>query len=164
MLEEHVRVLELREEVMWGLVDCLVWMGKAQSNWLDFLQHLASAFFRCTMEWDSGSRGCDVPSELTGSLGPGYIPSNPASSSPPSLGTLSSLTNWSQLVSPITPFSKPGWSVMIEEEVRVSNNKIWKVLSSFMDSVFEELSNLGFLVDGGPDGDLGGESGIWRGT
>ena len=31
-LEEHICGLELREEVMWGLVDSLVKMGEAQSN------------------------------------------------------------------------------------------------------------------------------------
>ena len=46
-LEEHVRVLELWEEVMQGLVDSLVWMGEAQSNWLGFLQHLANTFIVC---------------------------------------------------------------------------------------------------------------------
>ena len=36
-LEEHIHGLELREEVMQGLVDSLVKMGEAQSNCFDFL-------------------------------------------------------------------------------------------------------------------------------
>ena len=55
VLEECVRVLELQEEVMQGLVDSLVQMGEARSTWLDFLQHLANTFVECAMEWDSGS-------------------------------------------------------------------------------------------------------------
>ena len=71
-LEEHVCVLELREEVMWGLVDSLVKMGEARSNHLDFLQYLANNFVGTVMEWDGrGGRG-NVPFE---SEGPGYIPS-----------------------------------------------------------------------------------------
>ena len=118
---------------MRGLVDSLVWMGEVQSNQLDFLQHLANAFVRCAIEWDGGGRRRHVPSESAGSLGPGYIPSSPSSSSPPSLGALSGLTNWSQLVSPITPFSKSGWAVTIEEEVGFMGDKIGPALSSIPD-------------------------------
>ena len=53
---------------------------------------------------------------------------------------------------------------MIEEEVGVMGNEVRAVLSSFTDSTFEEFSNLGLLVDGGSDGDLGGNSGLQRRT
>ena len=49
-LEECVCGLELREEVMWGLVDSLVKMGEAQSNCLNFLQYLANNFIGVVME------------------------------------------------------------------------------------------------------------------
>ena len=94
----RVHSLELKEEVMWGLVDSLVRMGEAQSNQLDVLQHLANVFVRCAMEWDSGGGRCHVPSESVGSLGLGYIPSSNSGSSPPPLDSLSRLMSWSPFV------------------------------------------------------------------
>ena len=106
-LEEHIRGLELRKEVMWGLVDSLVKMGEAQSNCLDFLQYLANNFVGTVMEWDGGGGRGNVLSESAGSLGLGYVPSGSSRSSPPPLKSCSScLTNWSKLVSPITAISK----------------------------------------------------------
>ena len=101
VLEECICVLELHEEVMWGLVDSLVKMGEVQSNHLDFLQYLANNFIGTVMEWDAGGGRGNVPPESAGLLGPGYAPSGGSGSSPPSLESLSlSLTCWSELVSP----------------------------------------------------------------
>ena len=163
-LEERLRALELRDEAMRGLVDLLVRMGEAQSNCLDFLQYLANNFVGTVMEWDAeGGRG-NVPSDSAGSLGPGYIPSSSPGSSPPSLEFLSpSSTHWSDLVSPITPISESGRAVVIEE-VEVLGYSFGTVLSAVPDSEVEEFGDPGLPGDGGPDGDMGGDSGIRRGT
>ena len=52
---------------------------------------------------------------------------------------------------------------MIEEEVGVVGNEVGVALSSIAVSAFE-FSNLGLLVNGGSDGDVGGDSGLWQGT
>ena len=163
-LEEHLRALELRDEVMRGLVDLLIRMGEAQSNCLDFLQYLANNFVRTVMEWDAGGGRGNVPSDSVGSLGPGYIPSGSPGSSPPSLKSLSSSsTRWSELVSPITPNSKSGRAVAIEE-VEVSGYSFRTALSAVPDSEVEEFGDPGLPGDGGSDGDMGGNLRIRRGT
>ena len=163
-LEEHIRVLELHEGVMWGLVDSLVRMGEAQSNHLDFLQYLANNFVGTTMEWDTGGGRGNVPSESAGSLGPGYVPSGSSGSSPPSLESLSlSSTRWSELVSPITPVSESGRTVAIKK-VELSSNSFWTALSTIPDLEVVELSDPGLPGDGGSDGDMGGDPHIQRGT
>ena len=163
-LEEHVCSLEMREEVMWGLVDSIMRTGEAQSNQLDFLQHLANTFIGCAMEWDSGGGGHHVPSEPVGSLGLGYVPSSSSRSSPPPLNSFSELTSWSRLVSPITLFSKSGRPIMIEEEDVISSGEVQAALSSVPDSVFEEFGDTGLPLNGGSDGNMGGKAGIQRGT
>ena len=163
-LKEHIHTLELQDEVMRGLVDPLVRMGEAQSNRLDFLQYLANNFVGTIMEWDAGGGRGNVPSESVGSLGPGYIPSGSSRSSPPSLKSLSpSSTHWSELVSPITPVSESGRAVAIEE-VEISGHSFGTALSAIPDSEVEEFGDLGLPGDGGSDGDMGGNSRIWRGT
>ena len=162
--EECICVLELCEEVMWGLVDSLVKMGEAQSNRLDSLQYLAINFIGTVMEWDTGGRRGNVPSESAGSLGPGYVPSSSSGSSPPSLKSLSSsLTCWSELVSPITPVSESGRAVAIEE-TEFSGHLFRTALSAIPDSEAAELSDPGLPGDGGSDGDMGGNLCIQRGT
>ena len=163
-LEECLCALELQDEVMRGLVDSLVRMGEAQSNRLDFLQYLANNFVGTVMEWDAGGGRGTVSSNSAGLLGPGYVPSGSPGSSPPSLKSLSSSsTRWSDLVSPITPISKSGRAVAIEE-VEVSGYLFGTVLLTLPDSEVEEFGDPGFPGDGGSDGDMGGDSGIWRGT
>ena len=163
-LEERLHALELRDEVMWGLVDSLVRMGEAQSNRLDFLQYLANNFVGTVMEWDAGGGRGNVPSNSAGSLGPGYVPSSSPGSSPPSLESLSSsLTRWSDLVSPITPISKSGRAVVIEE-VEASGHLFRTVLLTIPDFKVEEVGDPRLPGDGGSDGDLGGNSSIRRGT
>ena len=163
-LEERIRSLELKEGVMWGLVDSLVRMGEAQSNCLDFLQYLANNFFGTIMEWDAGCGRGNVPTESAGLLGPGYIPSGSPGSSPPPLRSLSpSSTRWSELVSPITPVSESGRTIVIEE-AEFSSHLFGTVLLAIPDSEVTEFSDLGLLRDGGSDGDVGGDPCIWRGT
>ena len=163
-LEEHLCALELRDEVMWGLVDSLVRMGEAQSNRLDFLQYLANNFVGTIMEWDAGGGRGNVPSEPVELPGPGYVPSGSSGSSPSSLESLSpSSTHWSELVSPITPVSKSGRAIAIEE-VETSSHSFGTALSSIPDSEVEEFGDPGLPGDGGPDGDMGGNSHIQRGT
>ena len=163
-LEERLHCLELRDEVMRGLVDSLVRMGEAQSNCLDFLQFLAHNFVGSVMEWDAGGGRGNVPSDAVGSLGPGYVPSGSSGSSPPSLESLSSSsTRWSDLVSPITPISEPGRAVAIEE-VETLGHLFGTALSTIPDSEVEEFGDPGLPGDGGSDGDMGGDSSIWRGT
>ena len=163
-LEERLRALELRDEVMRGLVDSLVRMGEAQSNRLDFLQYLANNFVGTVMEWDAGGGRGHVSSNSAGSLGPGYVPSGSPGSSPPSLESLSSSsTRWSDLVSPITPISESGRAVAIEE-VEVSGYSFGTALSTVPDSEVEEFGDPGLPGDGGSDGDMGGDLGIRRGT
>ena len=163
-LEECLHALELRDEVMRGLVDSLVRMGEAQSNRLDFLQYLANNFVGTVMEWDAGGGRGNVPSNSAGSLGLGYVPSGSPGSSPPSLESLSSSsTRWSNLVSPITPISESGRAIVIEE-VEVSGHLFRTVLLAIPNSEVEEFGNLGLPRDGGSDGDMGGDSGIRRGT
>ena len=163
-LEEHLCALELRDEVMWGLVDSLVRMGEAQSNHLDFLQYLANNFVGTIMEWDAGGGRGNVPSDAAGLLGPGYIPSGSSRSSPPSLKSLSpSSTHWSKLVPPITPNSKSGRAIEIEE-VETSGHLFGTALLAFPNSEVEEFGDLGLPGHGGSDGDMGGDSSIWRGT
>ena len=163
-LEECIQALEMQEEVIWGLVDSLVKMGEAQPNHLDFLQYLANNFVGTVMEWDAGGGRGNVPSESVGLLGPGYLPSGSSKSSPPSLKSLfPSLTCWSELVSPITPVSKSGRTVAIEE-VKFSNHSFGTVLSAILDSEVTELNDPGLPGDGGLDGDMGGNSRLWRGT
>ena len=89
-LEERVCGLELREEVMRGLVDSLVKMGEAQSNHLDFLQYLANSFIGVVMEWGGGGGRGNVPPESSGLIGPGYVPSGSPRSPPPPLESCSS--------------------------------------------------------------------------
>ena len=164
VLEERLRALELRDEVMWGLVDLLVRMGEAQSNCLDFLQYLANNFVGTVMEWDAGGGRGNVSSNSAGSLGPGYVPSGNPGSSPPSLESLSSSsTRWSDLVSPITPISESGRAVAIEE-VEVSGYSFGTALSTVPDSEVEEFGDPGLPGDGRSDGDMGGDSGVRRGT
>ena len=164
MLEEHICGLELREEVMRGLVDSLVVMGEAQSNWLDFLQYLANNFVGTVMEWDGGGRRGNVPSESAGSLGPGYVPSGSSGSSPPPLESCSlRSTNWSELVSPITTVSKSGQPIMIEE-VGFMDHSYGSALRTVLDSEVAEFSDLGLPGDGGSDGDIGGDLSIQRRT
>ena len=164
VLEECIRTLEMWEEVMQGLVDSLVKMGEAQSNRLDFLQYLANNFVGTVMEWDAGGGRGNVPSESAGLLGPGYVPSSSSRSSPPSLKPLSpSLTCWSELVSPITPVSKSGRAVAIEEVGNLGHS-FGTALLSILDSEAEEFSDLGLPGDGGSDGDMGSDSRIWRET
>ena len=149
---------------MRGLVDSLVRMGEAQSNRLDFLQYLANNFVGTVMEWDAGGGRGNVSSNSAGSLGPGYVPSGNPGSSPPSLESLSSSsTRWSDLVSPITPISESGRAVAIEE-VETSGHSFGTALSAIPDSEVEEFGNPGLPGDGGSDGNMGGNSSIWRGT
>ena len=163
-LEERLRALELQDEVMWGLVDLLVRMGEAQSNHLDFLQYLANNFVGTVMEWDAGGGMGNVPSNSAGSLGLGYVPSGSPGSSPPSLKSLSSSsTRWSELVSPITPISKSGRAVVIEE-VEVSGYSFETALSAILNSEVEEFGDPGLPGNGGSDGDMGGDLHILRGT
>ena len=163
-LEECIRALEMREEVMRGLVDSLVRMGEAQSNRLDFLQYLANNFIRTIMEWDAGGGRGNVPSDPAGSLGPGYVPSSSSGSFPPSLEFLSSSsTHWSELVSPITPVSEPGRAIAIEE-VGDMGQSFGTALLAIPDSEVEEFGDLGLPGYGGSDGDMGGDSHIRRGT
>ena len=116
------------------------------------------------MEWDAGGGRGHVSSNSAGSLGPGYVPSGSPGSSPPSLESLSSSsTCWSELVSPITPISKSGRAVAIEE-VAVSGYSFRTALSAVPDSEVEEFGDLGLPGDGGSDGDMGGDSGVRRGT
>ena len=163
-LEEHPCALELREEVMWGLVDSLVKMGEVQSNRLDFLQYLANNFVRTIMEWDvRGGRG-NVPVEPKGSLGPGYVPSSGSRSSPPPLKSLSSQSmDWSRLVSPITLFSESGKPVAIEEAVTLDQS-FGSVLLAFSDSEVVEFIDSRLPGDGESNGDMGGKAGLWRRT
>ena len=164
VLEECLCTLELRDEVMWGLVDLLVRMGEAQSNCLDFLQYLANNFVGTVMEWDAGGGRGNVPSESARSLGQGYVPSSSPGSSPPSLESLSpSLTRWSELVSPITPVSESGRAIVIEE-VETLGHSFRTALSAIPDSEVEEFGDLGLPGDGGSDGDMGGNSRIRRGA
>ena len=138
--------------------------GEAQSNCLDFLQYLANKFVGTVMEWDAGGGRGNVPSDSAGSLGPGYVPSGSPRSSPPSLESLSSSsTCWSDLVSPITPISESGRAVAIEE-VEVSGHSFGTALSAVLDSEVEEFGDPRLPGDGGSDGDMGGDSGIRRGT
>ena len=163
-LEECLCALELRDEVMRGLVDSLVRMGEAQSNRLDFLQYLANNFVGTVMEWDAGGGRGNVPSDTAGSLGPGYVPSGSPGSSPPSLESLSpSSTRWSKLVSPITPNSESGRAIAIEE-VETLGHSFGTALSTVTDSEIEEFGDPGLPGDGGSDGDMGGDSSIRRGT
>ena len=163
-LEECIHGLELREEVMWGLVDSLVKMGEAQSNRLDFLQYLANNFIETVMEWDGGGGKGNVPSESVGPLGLGYVPSSSSRSSPPPLESCSlQSTNWSKLVSPITAVSKLGWSIVIEE-ARFMDHLYGLVLLSIPDSEVVEFSNSGLPGDGGSDGDLRGNPGVQQRT
>ena len=163
-LEERIHGLELREEVMRGLVDSLVKMGEAQSNRSDFLQYLANNFVGTIMEWDGGGVRGNVPSEPAGLLGLGYVPSRSSGSSPPPLKSCSlQLINWSELVSPITAISELGWPIMVEE-ARFSGRSYGSVLSAILDSEIAELGDLRLPGDGGSDGDLGGDPGIQRGT
>ena len=163
-LEKRLRALELQDEVMQGLVDSLIRMGEAQSNRLDFLQYLANNFVGSVMEWDAGGGRGNVPSNSVGSLGPGYVPSCSPGSSPPSLKSLSSgSTHWSDLVSPITPISESGRAVAIEE-VAVSGYLFGTALPAIPDSEVEEFGDPGLPGDGGSDGDMGGDSGLRRGT
>ena len=163
-LEERIRTLEMREEVMRGLVDSLVRMGEAQSNRLDFLQYLANNFVGTIMEWDAGGGRGNVPSALVGLLGPGYVPSSSSGSSPPSLEPLSpSSTRWSELVSPITPVSESGRAVVIEE-VKISGHLFRTVVSTIPGSEVEEFGDPRLPGGGGSDGDMGGDSRIRRGT
>ena len=163
-LEERLHALELRDEVMQGLVGSLVRMGEAQSNRLDFLQYLANNFVGTVMEWDAGGGRGNVPSNSAGLLGPGYVPSGSPGSSPPSLESLSSSsTRWSKLVSPITPISESGRAVAIEE-VEISGYSFGTALLAIPDSKVEEFGDPGLPGDGGSDGDMGGDPCIWRGT
>ena len=163
-LEECLRTLELCDEVMRGLVDSLVRMGEAQSNHLDFLQYLANNFVGTIMEWDAGGGRGNVSVNSAGSLGPGYIPSGSPGSSPPSLESLSSSsTHWSDLVSPITPISESGRAVAIEE-IAGTGYSFGTALSTVTDSEVEEFGDPGLPEDGRSDGDMGGDSGIQRGT
>ena len=163
-LEERLRTLELRDEVMWGLVDSLVRMGEAQPNRLDPLQPPAHNFIGSVMEWDAGGGRGNVPSDTAGSLGPGYVPSGGSGSSPPSLKSLSSSsTRWSELVSPITPNPESGRAVAIEE-VETLGHSFRTALSAVPDSEIEEFGDPGLPGDGGSGGDMGGDSSIWRGT
>ena len=163
-LEERIRALELHEGVMQGLVDSLVKMGEAQSNHLDFLQHLANNFVGTVMEWATGGGRGNVPSESAGLLGPVFVPSGSSGSSPPSLESLSpSSTHWSKLVSPITPVSESGRAIVIEE-AEILDHSFRTVLSAILDSEFVELGDLGLPGDGGSDGDVGGDPRIRRGT
>ena len=108
--------------------------------------------------------GAIVPSESAGSLGPGYAPSGSSRSSPPSLKSLSpSLTHWSKLVSPITPVSKSGRAVVIEE-AEFSGHLFRTVLSAIPDSEVVDFGDPGLPGDGGSDGDMGGDLRIQRGT
>ena len=150
-LEERIRTLEMREEVMRGLVDSLVKMGEVQSNRLDFLQYLANNFVGTVMEWDTGG-------------GRGNVPSGSSGSSPPSLESLSpSSTCWSELVSPITPVSELGRAIVIEE-VEFLGHLFGTALLAVPDSEAEELSDPGLPGDGGSDGDMGGDLRLQRGT
>ena len=163
-LEEHICALELCEGVMQGLVDSIVKMGEAQSNRLDFLQYLANNFVGSIMEWDAGGGRDNVPSESAGLLGPGYVPSGSSGSPPPFLRPLSpSSTCWSKLVSPITPISKLGRTVAIEE-AEFSGHSFGTALSAIPGLEVVELSDPGLPGDGGSDGDMGGNPHIWRGT
>ena len=149
---------------MRGLVDSLVRMGEAQSNRLDFLQYLANNFVGMVMEWDAGGGRGNVPPNTAGLLGPGYVPSGSPGSSPPSLESLSpSLTRWSELVSPITPNSESGRAIAIEE-VETSGHSFGTTLLTVPDSEIEEFDDPGLPGNGGSDGDMGGNSSIWRGT
>ena len=142
----------------------LVRMGEVQSNCLDFLQYLANNFVGTVMEWDAGGGRGNDPSESAGSLGPGYVLSGSSGFSPPSLKFLSSSsTCWSELVSPITPVSKSGRAIAIEE-AEFSGHSFGTALLAILDLEAVELSDLRLPGDGGSDGHMGGNSHLQRGT
>ena len=72
-------------------------------------------------------------------------------------------TDWSRLVSPITPFSGLGRPVTIEEAVPLGDS-YGTALLSFPNSEAEEFINTGLPGDGGSDGDMGGKAGLQKRT